>query len=49
MRRSPDETIQEFLARFNKVYNSIPTEVKPPRRDAQLRYVDSFESVFLCY
>jgi hypothetical protein len=48
MRRSPDETIQGFPARFIKVYNSIPTEVKPPPRVAQLRYVDSFESNILC-
>jgi hypothetical protein len=46
MRRSPDETVQEFSARFIKVYNSIPSEVKPPPRAAQLRYVDSFESDF---
>jgi hypothetical protein len=46
MRRSPDETIQEFSAIFIKIYNSIPIEVKPPPRDAQLRYVDSFESDF---
>jgi hypothetical protein len=46
MRRAPDETIQEFSARFIKVYNSIPTEVKPPLRVAQLRYVNSFESDF---
>jgi hypothetical protein len=46
MRRSPDETVQEFSTRFIKVYNSIPTEVKPPPRVAQLRYVDSFESDF---
>jgi hypothetical protein len=29
-----------------KVYNSIPIEVKPPPRVAQLRYVDSFDSDF---
>jgi hypothetical protein len=46
MIRSPDETVQEFSARFMKFYNSIPTEVKPPPRDAQLRYIDSFESDF---
>jgi hypothetical protein len=46
MRRSPDETVQELSTRFMKVYNSIPIEVKPPPRDAQLRYVDSFESDF---
>ena len=46
MRRSHNETVQEFSTRFIKVYNSIPTEVNPPPRDAQLRYVDSFESNF---
>ena len=46
MRRSHDETVHEFSARFIKVYNSIPTEVKPPPKVAQLRYVDSFESDF---
>ena len=46
MRRSPNEMIQDFSARFIKVYNSIPTEVKPPPRAAQLRYDDSFESDF---
>lgn len=45
MRRSPDETVQEFSARFMKVYNSIPTEVKPPKA-AQLRYADSFDNDF---
>jgi hypothetical protein len=30
MKRSPDETVQEFSARFMKVYNAIPDEVNPP-------------------
>jgi hypothetical protein len=29
-----------------KVYNSIPTEVKPPPRAAQLQYANSFDSDF---
>jgi hypothetical protein len=35
---SPNEMVQEFLTRFMKVYNSIPTEVKPPPGASQLRY-----------
>jgi hypothetical protein len=31
MKKAPKETVQEFLAHFLKVYNSIPAEVKPPR------------------
>jgi hypothetical protein len=46
MKRSPDETVQEFSAKFMKIYNAIPDEVKPPPKAAQLRYVDSFESDF---
>jgi hypothetical protein len=30
MKRSPHETMQEFLAKFIKVYNLIPIEVNPP-------------------
>jgi hypothetical protein len=30
MRRSPNETVQDFSARFVKVYNSIPIEVNCP-------------------
>jgi hypothetical protein len=46
MRRSPVETVQDVLARFIKVYNSIPIDVKPPPRDSQLIHIDSFESDF---
>jgi len=38
--------VQDFLARFMKVYNSIPTKVKLPPGASQLRYVDSFDSDF---
>jgi hypothetical protein len=43
---SPEERVQEFSARFMKVYNSIPTEFKLPPGVAQLRYIDSFDSDF---
>jgi hypothetical protein len=46
MKKAPEETVQEFSARFLKVYNSIPAEVKPPPGAAQLWYVDSFDSDF---
>lgn len=38
------ETIQEFKTRFNKVYNSIPTDIKPPLpRLAMIHYPDGFD------
>jgi hypothetical protein len=46
IKRSPNETIQEFSTRFMKVYNSIPIEVKPPLGTTQLQYVDSFDIDF---
>jgi hypothetical protein len=48
MKRSPEETVQEFSARFMKVYNTIPIDINPPppHKVAQLKYVDSFESDF---
>ena len=46
LRRAPEETVQNFSKRFNKIYNSIPAHLKPPRALAQLRYVESFDSDF---
>jgi hypothetical protein len=46
MKIPPDEAVQEFLARFTKVYNAILDEVKPPPNATKLKYVDSFESDF---
>jgi hypothetical protein len=46
MKRSPNETVQEFSTRIMKVYNLIPAEVKPPPKAAQLRCANSFESDF---
>jgi hypothetical protein len=46
LRRAPEETIQNFSKRFNKIYNSIPAHLKPPGALAQLRYAESFDSDF---
>jgi hypothetical protein len=46
MKKASEEIVQEFLARFMKVYNSIPAEVQPPPRATQLRYTDSFDNDF---
>jgi hypothetical protein len=46
LRRAPDETVQNFSKRFNKVYNSIPAHLKPPGALAQLRYAEAFDSDF---
>jgi hypothetical protein len=46
MKRALEEMVQEFSIHFMRVYNSIPTEVQPPPRVAQLRYADSFDNDF---
>ena len=39
----PRETVQDFLARFNKVYNAIPTKIKRPSGWALLHYPSYFD------
>ena len=46
MKRNPVETIQDFSARFLKIYNSIPSHVKPPIGAAQLQYAEAFDGDF---
>jgi hypothetical protein len=36
IKRSPNETVQEFSTKFMKVYKSIPIEFKPPYKASQL-------------
>ena len=43
LRRQPRETVQKFSARFNKVYNAIPANIKPPLGWALLHCPSSFD------
>ena len=43
LKRQLGETVQDFSAKFNKVYNAIPTEIKPPLGWALLHYPSSFD------
>ena len=38
--------MQDFSDRFKKIYDAIPTDVKPPLGVAKLHYVDAFNSEF---
>jgi hypothetical protein len=44
LKRNPGETVQQFSTRFNKVYHSIPVDVRPPPGLAQLHYPDAFDT-----
>ena len=46
MKRRESEYIQDFSDEFMKVYNSIPSQFKPPIGSSQLHYVESFDSEF---
>jgi len=46
LRTAPNETVQNFSKRFNKLFNSIPVHLKPPEALAQMRYVEAFDSDF---
>jgi len=41
-----DETMDEFVRRFNKLYNSLPAEIKPPPVGAKITFAVAFESNF---
>jgi hypothetical protein len=46
MKKALEEMMQEFSARFMKVYNSIPVEVQPPPRACAIAIFDSFDNDF---
>jgi hypothetical protein len=43
LKRKPGETVQQFSARFNEVYHSIPVDVRPPPGLAKLHFPDAFD------
>jgi hypothetical protein len=43
LKRKPGETIQQFSARFNKVYHAIPVDIRPPPGSAHLHFPDAFD------
>jgi hypothetical protein len=43
LKRQPGETVQHFSARFNKVYHSMPVDIRPPPGLALLHYPDAFD------
>ena len=45
IKKKSDETMAEFVRRFNKLYNSLPAEIKPPPAGAKITFVGAFESI----
>ena len=43
LKRLPGETVQQFSARFNQVYYSIPVDIRPTPRSALLHYPGAYD------
>ena len=46
MKKGGFESVHEFSSRFMRVYNSIPTDIKPLVGATKLHYADAFDSDF---
>lgn len=46
LKRKPDESFSDFTQRFNRMYQKIPTEIKPAHRLAKVTYANSFDAKF---
>jgi hypothetical protein len=46
LKRKEGESISEFSKRFNKMYNKIPTEIKPTKNSAKITYNSAFDPKF---
>lgn len=43
LKRNPGESVQDYIIRFNSVYNAIPDDLKPSRKSALLKFPDGFD------
>jgi len=43
IKRGPNETIEEYCDRFNRVYNAIPAAIKPPPELSLIHFLEGFD------
>ena len=43
LKRSPNESVQDYCTRYNSVYNSIPADLKPTPYSVLLKFPDGFD------
>jgi len=43
LKRNPGESVQDYIIRFNSVYNAIPDDLRPSRKSALLKFPDGFD------
>lgn len=46
LKKRQNEDVTYFIKRFNKFYNNIPTEIKPPQAAAKVVFTGAFEPDF---
>jgi hypothetical protein len=46
LKRKEGESVSDFSKRFNKMYNKIPTEIKPTKTSAKITYANAFDPDF---
>ena len=46
LKRKDGESLTDFTKRFNKVYQKIPIEVKPPETTAMIAFANAFDVKF---
>ena len=46
IKKKANENMNEFFKRFNKLYNSLPIEMKPPPNGARVGFTGAFELFF---
>ena len=46
IKKNSDESVVELIRRFNKIYNILPMEIKPPPTGEKISFVGEFESDF---
>jgi hypothetical protein len=46
LKREEGESVSDFSKRFNKMYNKIPTEIKPTETSSKITYANSFDLEF---
>ena len=49
LKRENNESIKNFSARFNSIYNSLPVDYKPPEGMAKLHFAEAFDGEFALF
>ena len=44
IRRTINESVQDYCTRFNSIYNVTPTNIKPPPDLALIKFPDGFDT-----